>query len=42
MIVNPESTYNFRPTYYYNVWSVELDEAKAITAQLSRDGLIAR
>jgi len=24
--MNPESTYNFRPTYYYNVWSVELDE----------------
>ena len=93
--MNPESTYNFRPTYYYNVWSVELeeyvepqalelkhsvvlasqmysvlnqapvwaielksrivqefdqgpdysvivDEAKAITGQLSRDGLIGR
>ena len=24
--MNPESTYNFRPTYYYNVWSVELTE----------------
>ena len=24
--MNPESTYNFRPTYYYNVWSVELAE----------------
>ena len=24
--MNPEATYNFRPTYYYNVWSVELDE----------------
>ena len=24
--MNPESTYNFRPTYYYNVWSVELEE----------------
>lgn len=22
----PESTYNIRPTYYYNVWSVELTE----------------
>ena len=22
----PESTYNFRPTYYYNVWSVEYTE----------------
>ncbi len=22
----PETTYNFRPTYYYNVWSVELTE----------------
>jgi len=22
----PESTYNFRPTYYYNVWNVELTE----------------
>jgi len=22
----PEATYNFRPTYYYNVWSVELTE----------------
>jgi len=26
--MNPESTYNFRPTYYYNVWSVELTEYK--------------
>jgi len=26
--MNPESTYNFRPTYYYNVWSVELAEYK--------------
>lgn len=24
--MNPESTYNFRPTWYYNVWSVELTE----------------
>ena len=24
--MNPEATYNFRPTYYYNVWSVELTE----------------
>ena len=93
--MNPEATYNFRPTYYYNVWSVELeeyvapqtlnlknslvlatqllsvsnkesvwgievesrfardfdqgpdysiivDEAKAVTGRLSRDGLIAR
>jgi len=24
--MNPQSTYNFRPTYYYNVWSVELTE----------------
>ena len=24
--MNPESTYNIRPTYYYNVWSVELTE----------------
>lgn len=23
---NPESTYNVRPTYYYNVWNVELTE----------------
>jgi len=22
----PQATYNFRPTYYYNVWSVELQE----------------
>ncbi len=26
--MNPQSTYNFRPTYYYNVWSVELTEYK--------------
>lgn len=92
--MRPESTYNIRPTYYYNVWSVELteyvepqgmelkhsivlatqlysvltqepvwaiesrtkivqdfdqrgdasvivDEAKAITSHLSRDGLLA-
>ncbi len=24
--MNPEATYNFRPTYYYNVWSVDLQE----------------
>lgn len=24
--MNPRSTHNFRPTYYYNVWSVELTE----------------
>ena len=24
--MRPEATYNFRPTYYYNVWSVELTE----------------
>jgi len=24
--MNPQSTYNIRPTYYYNVWSVELTE----------------
>ncbi len=24
--VRPEATHNFRPTYYYNVWSVELTE----------------
>ena len=24
--MRPEATYNFRPTYYYNVWSVELSE----------------
>ena len=24
--MNPQATYTFRPTYYYNVWSVELDE----------------
>jgi hypothetical protein len=24
--MNPRSTYNIRPTYYYNVWSVELTE----------------
>jgi len=23
---NPQATYNFRPTYYYNVYSVELTE----------------
>jgi hypothetical protein len=92
--MNPQATRNIRPTYYYNVWSIELteyvepqrlelkhalvlatqlysvfnreavwaievdskivqdfdqqgvysvivDEAKAITSQLSRDGLIA-
>jgi hypothetical protein len=26
--MNPQATYNFRPTYYYNVWSVELAEYK--------------
>jgi hypothetical protein len=26
---NPESTYNVRPTYYYNVWNVELTEYEA-------------
>jgi hypothetical protein len=24
--MNPETTINFRPTYYYNVWSVEQTE----------------
>ncbi len=24
--MNPQATYNFRPTHYYNVWSVELTE----------------
>ena len=24
--MRPEATHNFRPTYYYNVWSVELAE----------------
>jgi hypothetical protein len=24
--MNPEVTYNFRPTYYYDVWSVEQTE----------------
>lgn len=24
--MNPQSTYNVRPTYYFNVWSVELTE----------------
>jgi len=24
--MNPQATRNFRPTYYYNVWSVELEE----------------
>lgn len=24
--MRPEATYNFRPTYYYNVWDVELKE----------------
>jgi len=24
----PQATYNFRPTYYYNVWSVDLQEYK--------------
>jgi hypothetical protein len=26
---NPESTYNVRPTHYYNVWNVELTEYEA-------------
>jgi len=26
---NPEATYNVRPTYYYNVWNVELTEYEA-------------
>ena len=26
--MNPEATYNFRQTYYYNVWSVDLQEYK--------------
>ena len=26
--MNPQATYNFRPTYYYNVWSVDLQEYK--------------
>jgi hypothetical protein len=25
---NPEATYNVRPTYYYNVWNVEMTEYK--------------
>ena len=24
--MNPQATYNFRPTWYYNVWSVDLQE----------------
>ena len=24
--MNPEATYNFRPTYYYDVWSVDVEE----------------
>lgn len=24
--MRPQATYNFRPTYYYNIWSVELTE----------------
>lgn len=24
--MNPQATYNFQPTYYYNVWSVDLTE----------------
>ncbi len=24
--MNPQATYNFRPTYYYNIWSVDLTE----------------
>jgi hypothetical protein len=24
--MNPQATYNFRPTHYYNVWSVDLEE----------------
>ena len=24
--MNPQATHNFRPTYYYNVWNVELTE----------------
>jgi len=27
--LRPEATYNIRPTYYYNVWSVELTEYTA-------------
>jgi len=30
--MNPQATYNFRPTYYYNVWSVDLQEYKEPTA----------
>ncbi len=26
---NPEATYNVRPTYYHNVWNVELTEYEA-------------
>ena len=36
--MNPEATYNIRPTYYYNVWSVELTEYVAPPAlQLDAD-----
>lgn len=46
----PESTYNVRPTYYYNVWGVEYTEykepqgleAEAIVGWMARDGLLAR
>ena len=34
--MRPESTYNFRPTYYFNVWSVEYteySEPKGLEAQ---------
>jgi len=40
--MNPESTYNIRPTYYYNVWSVELTEYVAPPAlQLDADLALA-
>jgi hypothetical protein len=39
---NPESTYNIRPTYYYNVWNVELTEyIEPPTVQLGQSIVLA-
>jgi hypothetical protein len=40
--MRPEATYNIRPTYYYNVWSVDLTEYVAPPAvQLDADLALA-
>ena len=42
MDMRPEATYNIRPTYYYNVWSVDLTEYVAPPAvQLDADLALA-